>query len=175
MQRMLFFTFEGFSWLEQQGSLCKLIIRTCVGCAVLGAIIHLGADREQRDGKRGEASEKSRQRWNRSEQIWKGQINTKGRGGTESREGESDRERHSGRREQRVRENKRNSFIKPGPRVRTSLIIQTLKMLQEHAPCFLSSLVLSPSAQRFNPRPPTERLRTRRSLVLLGKHQIASQ
>lgn len=62
MQRMLFFTFEGFSWLEQQGSLCKLIIRTCVGCAVLGAIIHLGADREQRDGKRGEASEKSRQR-----------------------------------------------------------------------------------------------------------------
>lgn len=54
----LFCTFEGLSRLEQQRSLCKLIIRTCVCCAVLCAIIHLGESGAHREGRRVETRAK---------------------------------------------------------------------------------------------------------------------
>ena len=59
------FTFEGLSGLEQQRSLGKLIIGTCVCRTVLCAIIHLGDGRNterwevgERRGEGGRESEK---------------------------------------------------------------------------------------------------------------------
>ena len=40
--------------------------------------------------------------------------------------------------EQRVRESEKNSFIKPSPVVRYSLIIMTLKTVKQNFPCILS-------------------------------------
>lgn len=69
------------------------------------------------------------------------------------REGSRDIEkRHLGRWEQRVRKNMKNNFIKLSPLVRYSLIIETLKIVQQNFPCILSFLfVLSPSAASLTP------------------------
>lgn len=56
------FTFEGLSWFKQQSSLSELIIRTCVCCTVLCAIIHLGEIGTQRDGKWGKRRGRERKR-----------------------------------------------------------------------------------------------------------------
>lgn len=50
------------------------------------------------------------------------------------------------------RENMKNNFIKLSPLVRYSLIIETLKIVQQNFPCILSFLfVLSPSAASLTP------------------------
>lgn len=57
--KLFFHTFNRLAGLEHQGPLGELVIRTCVGSAVLCAIIHLGEG--SRNGRRSESKE-SRQR-----------------------------------------------------------------------------------------------------------------
>ncbi len=76
----------------------------------------------------------------------------KGRGRTQSTEkkreteetGKETEERQLGRCEQGVRENKKNCFIKLSPLVRYSLIIKTLKIVQQNFPFILSFLSICP-------------------------------
>lgn len=166
------FTFEGLSRLKQERPLGKLIIWTCVRCTVLCAIIHLGGDRSTErwevgwdEGSRGSEKEpsKMKQKWTDMKRADK----HKGRGRVQRTEkkreieedGKEMEKRHLGRWEQRVRENKNNSFIKLSPLVRYSLIIKTLKIVQQNFPCILSFLsVLSPSGWFINPLHPILRL-----------------
>lgn len=152
------FTFEGLPWLKQQCSLGKLIIWPCVRCTVLCAIIHLWEIGTQRDGKwwcetrGGGRGRKEPSKMKRKWTDMKRADKHKGRGWTHSTEkkreiegnGKEMEERHLGRCEQGVRENKRNSFIKLSPLVRYSLIIKTLKIVQQNFPCILSFLSICP-------------------------------